>query len=74
MGCRIIIYTTLDDLKEDSDIESDDMNSIDTHEYVDDKEKMQLFVKNIIRSAENEALMKAKLTVAAESKDKINNW
>ena len=68
MGCRIIIYTTLDDLKEDSDIESDNMNSIDTHEYVDDKEKMQVFVNSIMRSAANENLMKAKLTVAAESK------
>ena len=68
MWSRILIYTTLDDLKEDSDIESDNMNSIETHEYVDDKEKMQEFVNDIIRSARNENLMKAKLTVAAESK------
>ena len=58
----------MDDLKEDSDIESDDMNSIEPHEYVDDKEAIELFIKNIIRSAENEDLMKAKLMVAAESK------
>ena len=63
-----MIYTTLDDLKEDSDIESDNMNSIDFHEYVDDKEAIQLFVNDIILSAENESLMKAKLIVAAESK------
>ena len=71
MGCRIIIYTTLDDLKEDSDVESDNMNTIDAHEFVDDKEKIQEFVNNIMRSAQNENLMKAKLMVAAESKNKI---
>ena len=49
------------------------MNSIETHEYVDDKEKMQEFVNDIIRSATNENLMKAKLTVAAESKNKNND-
>ena len=73
LGCRIIIYTTLGDLKEDSDVDSDNMNSIETHKYVDDKEKMQEFVNNIIRSATNENLMKAKLTVAAESKNKNND-
>ena len=50
------------------------MNTIDAHEYVDDKEKIQLFVNNIISSARNENLIKAKLTVAAESKNKINDW
>ena len=37
------------------------------------KERMQLFVDGIIRSTENESLMKAKLIVAAESKNKIGN-
>merc|ERR1712037_904398 len=55
------------DLKEDSDVESDNMNTIDAHEFVDDKEKIQEFVNNIMRSAQNENLMKAKLMVAAES-------
>ena len=50
------------------------MNTIDAHEFVDDKEKIQEFVNNIMRSAKNENLMKAKLMVAAESKNEINDW
>ena len=49
-------------------------NFVTLSKYMNFKERMQLFVDGIIRSAENENLMKAKLTVAAESKNENNDW